>query len=139
MDGAVRTDSQGPSPLLRWADQACCVGLLSLALAAMIGTWIYQGGLRGRLIDVDRSRRREQQFQLDIQRADWTEWSLLPGVGETLARRIVLDRDTRGPFRDHDELQRVRGIGPRILDRMRPFLLRVDAGPRREGVDTERK
>jgi len=48
---------------------------------------------------------------------------LLPEIGESLAKRIVESRDADGPFADHDDLQRVRGIGPKTLDRVRPYLL----------------
>ena len=48
---------------------------------------------------------------------------LMPGIGEQLARRIVAERTTGGPFRDWDDLRRVRGIGPRTLEGMRPYLL----------------
>ena len=44
-------------------------------------------------------------------------------LGETLARRIVETREQAGPYGDHDDLLRVRGIGPRTLEGMRPYLL----------------
>lgn len=50
---------------------------------------------------------------------------MLPGLGETLAKRIVASRESEGPFRDHDDLRRVRGIGPRTLERIRPYLLPI--------------
>ena len=62
------------------------------------------------------------RFQLDVNQADWPEISVLPDVGETLARRIVESRALDGPFADLDELQRVRGIGPKTLERIRPYL-----------------
>ena len=40
-----------------------------------------------------------------------------------MARRIVDSRQTGGAFRDHDDLRRVRGIGPRTLEKLKPFLL----------------
>jgi competence protein ComEA len=40
-----------------------------------------------------------------------------------LARRIVESRVVEGPFGDHRDLLRVNGIGPRTLERMRPYLL----------------
>ena len=43
-------------------------------------------------------------------------------LGETLAKRIVSDREQNGPFRDFDDLRRVRGIGPRTLERLTPYL-----------------
>ena len=47
----------------------------------------------------------------------------MPNIGEQLAKRIVTDRAERGLFRDHSEIRRVRGIGPKTLESMKPFLL----------------
>ena len=112
--------------LLRWSDQVCCVGLIAVALGWLAASWVYQGGLRGRFIDIERAEPRPLSFKLDINRADWPEWSVLPGIGETLAKRIVGSRRDQGPFRSHDDLLRVPGIGPRTLARIRPFLSGVD-------------
>lgn len=108
---------------IRSTDQVAVAVLTVLAVAAIAGSWIYRGGLRGRLIDVETATPIEVTFQLDVNHADWPEWTLVPGVGETLARRIVENRKERGPFRSHDDLRRVSGIGPRTIDRMMPYLL----------------
>lgn len=65
----------------------------------------------------------EEFFAVEVNSASWVEWAQLEGLGETLARRIVEDRDERGPFQSPDDLLRVRGIGRRTLDRIRPFLV----------------
>ena len=67
------------------------------------------------------------RFQVDINTTDWPEMTLLPGIGETLARRIIASRDDQGPYLDHSELQRVRGIGPYTLERIRPHLRPIPA------------
>ena len=59
---------------------------------------------------------------MDINSADWPELLQLPGIGETLAHRIVESRQSRGPFADNDDLRRVRGIGPKTLEQIRPYL-----------------
>lgn len=61
-------------------------------------------------------------YTLDINTATWVEWAQLDGIGETLARRIVQDRQDRGPFAEIDDVSRVRGIGPKTMDRIRPHL-----------------
>lgn len=56
---------------------------------------------------------------VDLNRASAKELTALPGIGPTLAERIVRDREARGPFRSVEDLARVRGIGPRTVDRLR--------------------
>jgi len=60
--------------------------------------------------------------RIDLDRATARDLERLPGIGPALAARIVADRVDRGPFRTPDALLRVRGIGPRTLNRIRPYL-----------------
>ncbi len=46
----------------------------------------------------------------------------LPGVGPAMARRIQQSRDEHGAFQVKEDLLRVRGIGPKTLAKMAPFL-----------------
>ena len=62
-------------------------------------------------------------FQVDLNRADVRELSLLPGIGPVLARRIVRHRDRHGPFRQLDDLADVSGIGPKRLDELAQWCL----------------
>jgi competence protein ComEA len=110
-------------PVLRRMDQAAVAALVTLALVGMGVYWIVQGGPRGELIQIDRAAPLEARYQVDINKADWPELAELPDIGETLAQRIVESRQVQGAFRDHDDLRRVRGIGPRTLEKMKPYLL----------------
>lgn len=65
---------------------------------------------------------------LDLNTADTEALQALPGVGPTLAERIVADRDAHGPFRAPEDLLRVPGIGPKRWERIRP-LVRATEGP----------
>ena len=67
-----------------------------------------------------------QASRLDLNRADHVQLTQLPGVGDTLATRIVEYRETHNGFRDVDELRQVHGIGPVVLEKLRP-LVYVDA------------
>ena len=84
--------------------------------------WFTLGGHRGELIEIDRAAPLTAHFEVDLNTAPWPELAQLPGLGETLARRVVESRQSDGPFLDHEDLQRVNGIGPRTLDRVRPYL-----------------
>jgi competence protein ComEA len=110
------------APLLKRVDQAAVAALMMIALASASLYVSLRGGLSGRLIEIDRAPRQTVQFQLDINEADWPEFTVLPGVGETLARRIVESRAKEGRFADIDDLARVRGIGPKTLEEIRPYL-----------------
>ena len=118
----ARRQSDSRRWLLRRMDQAAVAGFTLLALVALAGYWFSHGGASGRLIEIDRAERQAARFTVDLNEADWPELAQIPGVGETIARRIVAMRQERGPFADHEDLRRVRGIGPRTLDRMKPYL-----------------
>jgi competence protein ComEA len=53
--------------------------------------------------------------RIDVDRAGPVELARLPRVGMTLARTIVADRDAHGPFGSLEGLDRVPGVGPRLL------------------------
>ncbi|MGH7527850.1 MAG: ComEA family DNA-binding protein, partial [Gemmatimonadales bacterium] len=53
--------------------------------------------------------------RIDADRATAQELSRLPRVGLALAKTIVADRDANGPFGGLAALDRVPGIGPRLL------------------------
>jgi competence ComEA-like helix-hairpin-helix protein len=56
---------------------------------------------------------------LDLNRASADEISRLPGVGPSLARRIVEERDRRGRFESADGLRGILGMGPKKLAALR--------------------
>ncbi|MBN2578799.1 MAG: helix-hairpin-helix domain-containing protein [Pirellulales bacterium] len=116
-----------PSPLrfpelLRRADQAAVAGLLVLGAAAVVAWLVVQGGLRRRMIEVDRPAPKYARFQVNINAADCPELIQLPGIGDDLALRIVENRREQGPFRTLEELRRVPGIGPKTFEKLRPYL-----------------
>lgn len=55
---------------------------------------------------------------LNVNRATAVELEALPGIGPALARRVVADRESRGPFATVAALDRVPGIGPALLARL---------------------
>jgi competence ComEA-like helix-hairpin-helix protein len=55
---------------------------------------------------------------LNLNRATVVELEGLPGIGPSLARRIVADREARGAFATVAALDRVPGVGPALLARL---------------------
>jgi competence protein ComEA len=120
------SDAGGTPWLLRRRDQAALAGLVLVALVVLVVAWWMQGGASGELVEIDEQSRRVATFSIDINHAPWTELSQLPGIGEALARRIVESREKEGPYKSHDDLGRVKGIGPKTIERMRPFLKGIE-------------
>jgi competence protein ComEA len=110
---------------------------VSSCLLALACHWIYLGGHRGQLIEIDRAEPLTARYLVDINRADWPEMVQMPGLGETLARRIIADRQEHGPFKDIEDLDRIDGIGLRTLERMRPYLLPIPKDTDWAGLDDE--
>ncbi|PIE53955.1 MAG: competence protein ComEA [Dethiosulfovibrio peptidovorans] len=59
---------------------------------------------------------------VNLNQADKTDLMALPGVGPVTAGRILDYRRKEGAFRSVDELLKVRGIGPRKLEVLRPLV-----------------
>lgn len=59
-----------------------------------------------------------QPAALNVNRATVVELEALPGIGPSLAKRIVADREARGPFATVAALDRVPGIGPALVARL---------------------
>lgn len=115
-----------PNPpffLLARTDQIVVAGSVAVFLVALGFWWWQQGGWDGRLIEIDDAPPIQVEYLIDINTAGWPEIAQLPDIGETLARRIVDHRRQHGPFVDHSDLRKVRGIGPKTLEKMKPHLL----------------
>ncbi len=119
----VTTSPDTSAPLwLRRTDQLFVGTLLVVLLTLVIAHWMKLSRWGTASVELTSLQPREYFYSLDINRASWVEWAQLDGIGEKLAKRIVADREERGPFRDANEVGRVRGIYPKQLDSMKPFL-----------------
>lgn len=98
-------------------------------MAIMAALLIYAGVLATqRTAQFDGSARSASQqpwpdMRIDINRASAAEFSALPGLGPALSQRIVDDREANGSFQSIDDLKRVNGIGPAIVERIRPHVV----------------
>lgn len=63
-----------------------------------------------------------QPGSIDLNTASASELERLPGIGPVTARKIVEYRQAHGGFSSIDELMAVKGIGPKKLAEVRPFL-----------------
>lgn len=60
--------------------------------------------------------------RLNLNQADATALSTLPGIGPALAERIVAHRQKIGSFASLEDLTQVRGVGPMLVERLRPLV-----------------
>lgn len=68
--------------------------------------------------------------RLDLNAATVKELESLPKVGPRTAEAIAQDREANGPFPTLEALTRVKGIGPKTLERLRPWLTVGEPGDR---------
>jgi hypothetical protein len=73
----------------------------------------------------------DEILKINPNTADEKALQELPGIGRSLAKRIV---DAR-PFADIDDIQKIPGIGSAALDRIKPYLV-FDAPPALEEVSS---
>ena len=59
---------------------------------------------------------------VNINTATRTDLMTLPGIGPAYAERIISYRQDNGPFQSVDDLRKVKGIGVKKLERVRPFV-----------------
>lgn len=77
---------------------------------------------------------------VDVNRATRDELSALPYISDAVAHGIIESR----PYSSVEDLLRVKGIGPKILDRIRPYVKVGDSmpqsqPPRTGGTPQERR
>jgi len=64
----------------------------------------------------------EQYALIDLNRASEQELQALPGIGETLAERIVLAREETGGFHSKEDVLAVKGIGEATYEKIEPYI-----------------
>ena len=60
--------------------------------------------------------------RLNINTATESEWELLPGIGPSTAKKIVAYR-AKYPFKEVSHVMRIKGIGRKTFEVIRPFLV----------------
>ncbi|MEL6795980.1 MAG: helix-hairpin-helix domain-containing protein, partial [Planctomycetota bacterium] len=61
-------------------------------------------------------------IRIAVNSASAAELDLLPGIGPVYAQRIVDERSANGLFASIQDLQRVRGIGPKTAAKLAPLI-----------------
>jgi comEA protein len=61
-------------------------------------------------------------FPVDINTATSKELIAIPGIGEVLSKRIIDYREKNGPFKSLEDLVKVKGIGEKTLEKIKPYI-----------------
>lgn len=59
------------------------------------------------------------EVKINLNTATLEELESLPGIGNELGRRILNYREKQGGFSNIEELQRIKGIGPKTFDKLK--------------------
>jgi len=105
------------------------LALFALMMAATLGVRSIDWSQRTRCASVVESpTAHADAWTIDPNQATVVELALLPGVGPSIAQRIIASRRDDGPFQSVDDLDRVQGIGPVTLARVRAWIV-IAPGP----------
>lgn len=115
-------DRKMREPLITRTDQIFVAVTAMILIACMALHWARISGWGSQPVEIDRMPALQHEFSVEVNSGTWVEFMQLEGIGEILARRIVEDRETNGPFESIDEITRVKGIGAKTLAKMKPFL-----------------
>jgi len=75
---------------------------------------------------------------VNVNTASAAELERLPGVGPSLAARILEHREKNGAFQKIEDLMLVRGIGEKSFERIRPYVATAGATTLTESIGVPR-
>lgn len=61
--------------------------------------------------------------KINLNTATQTDLESLPGIGPSLAERIIAYREQNGPFKAIEDIQKVKGIGPAIFAKIKDLIV----------------
>jgi competence protein ComEA len=59
--------------------------------------------------------------RINVNTASRSELMQLPRVGPATADKIIAYRKVHGPFRSLNDLQKIKGIGPKTVEQLKPY------------------
>jgi competence ComEA-like helix-hairpin-helix protein len=106
--GGPTADFEAP-PGIRRRPAVRSLAALCVAFLLMLATGVQAGGDDG-------------STRVDLNRATAQELESLPGIGAAKAAAILAERESSGGFESIDDLEAVRGIGPSLVEKLRPHV-----------------
>ena len=110
------------------------IGITGIFLCLLVGIFVGRN-LTGAYVPLDiaidhentsaTGQESSQDGKIDINTATLQQLQMLPGIGETLAQRILDYRAEHGDFTSVEQLTEVSGIGPGKLEDIKPYIKAV--------------
>jgi competence ComEA-like helix-hairpin-helix protein len=77
------------------------------------------------------SARKAPDQLIDLNTATKEQLTAIPGIGATIAERIVEDRKISGPFKSVNDLTRIKGIKAKTVEKLNPYV-KADLSPKQQ-------
>ena len=71
------------------------------------------------VIYIPRKKAETEERRISLNTASTEQLSTLPGIGPAMAERIISFRTENGLFQTLEDLQKVKGIGPRLFEKLK--------------------
>lgn len=114
--------------LLLIAIFTCTLGLSALSgnsVAASDKKEVITSTDTAKSVKAAKSAKKEIPHDVNINTADKDLLTQLPGIGPVTADIIIQYRKDNGKFSSIDELTKVKGIGNKTLEKLKPYLLKL--------------
>jgi len=93
-----------------------------LALGVLLAVGLLGMGAQFFRLDRLGERRFTPLPVISVNRAESAELTALPGIGPVLAQRIAEDRQLHGRFLTLNDLSRVKGVTPKVLEKVKGWV-----------------
>ena len=108
-------------PILSCGGQRVLAAGVMSCLVFILIWYVWHGGPSS-MVDYDDALFQPAAYTVNVNVAEWPELAQLPGVGPSLARRIVEFRVEHGAFDSPQQLLDVPGVGDITLRGMLPYI-----------------
>lgn len=64
----------------------------------------------------------KKAYLINVNLGTWHDFASLPGISDSLAQKIIQNRDEQGRFNEVSEIMRVKGIGQKKFEQIKEYL-----------------